>query len=70
MTNKAYIENIEIEAKHLAQPVLYTPEKTNTLVKNSSQIGFIIQVINSNVYIKFDENDSGTLCLTKNLKWI
>lgn len=70
MNNKVFIEDIEVEFKHLGAPVLYVPDHVLDTEHPDCEVGFISIVRRGNIWVKFHENDSGTRCDTKNLKWL
>lgn len=68
--NKIFIEEIEVEFKHLGASVLYMPTHAIDEDHPDCEIGFICKVNDDGVWARFYDGDTGSKCPTQNLRWL
>ena len=67
---KVFIEGIEVEEKHLGNPILYVPNHVEDLDHPDCEVGFISTVRDGGIWARFHEGDTGAKCNPENLKWL
>jgi hypothetical protein len=67
---KVFIEGIEVEEKHLGNPVLYVPNHVHDQDHPDCEVGFISTVRDGGIWARFHEGDTGAKCQPENLRWI
>jgi hypothetical protein len=65
-----FIEGIEVEFKHLGEPVLYVPNHADGPDHEDCEVGFISTVRDGGIWARFHEGDTGAKCDPANLRWL